>query len=165
MKATQKLFAVLSLMILAFGFLPLFAQPLPYEGQDWLTYEATMYYGDSYEPDDSRTLARQCIVNSSIQFHNFHVKGDPDWIWFYAQIGWSYTIKADARTEGSLADTVLELYDRSGRLVTSDDDGGDMTDSILQFQATYTGIYYVSVTEWAQRYGNDYWYHLSVVTP
>lgn len=164
MKAKQKLFAVLSLMILAFGFLPLFAQPLPYEGQDWLAYEAQMYYGDSFEPDDSRTLARQCLVNTT-QFHNFHVKGDPDWIWFYAQSGLSYMIKADARMEGSLADTVVDLYDLNGNPVSSDDDGGGMTDSLLQFQATYTGIYYVRVTEWTERYGNEYWYHLSVVAP
>jgi hypothetical protein len=165
MKGTQKLFAVLSLMILAFGFLPLLAQPLPYEGQDWLTYEATMYYGDSFEPDDSRALARQCLVNSSIQFHNFHTQGDQDWIWFQAQSGLSYTIKTDARTEGSLADTVVELYDHRGMLISSNDDGGDMTDSLLQLQATFNGIYYVKVTEWAGRYGSDYWYHFSVTTP
>jgi hypothetical protein len=165
MKGTEKLFAVLMIMILALGFLPLLAQPLPYEENDWLAYEATMYYGDSFEPDDSRALAQQCPVNSSIQLHNFHVKGDPDWIWFYAEAGVTYLIKTDARTEGSLADTVLELYDRYGLPVSSDDDGGAMTDALLQFQATYTGIYYAKVTEWANRYGSEYSYRLSVTTP
>ena len=164
MKGTQKLFAILALLILALGFLPLLAQPLPYAGHDWLEYEATMYYGDSYEPDDTRFAAKPCPADSSTQLRNFHAQGNEDWIWFNATSGMTYAIQAVGRTEGALADTVLELYDRNGLLVTSDDDGGDMTDAIIEFQASYQGVYYVKVTEWADRYGSDYWYRLSVVS-
>jgi hypothetical protein len=162
MKNTQKLFAVLTLVILAFGFLPLLAQPLPYEGLDWLSYEPTVYYGDPYEPDDERRLAKECPVGGLFQFHNFDTAGDQDWIWFDAQAGLPYAIETRARPMGSLADTVLELYDRNGALLAFDDDGGPMTDSLLEFEASYTGVYYARVTEWADRCGDAYWYHLGV---
>ena len=97
MKGTKKLFAILTLLILVLGFLPLLAQPLPYEGHDWLEYEATMYYGDAFEPDDTRFQAKACPVNGPLQLRNFHVQADPDWIWFNAQLGVSYAIEAVGR--------------------------------------------------------------------
>jgi hypothetical protein len=163
MKGTQKLAAVLTILVLAFGFLPLFAQPLPYKEMDWLALEPTIYYADDYEPDDTRNLARPFPANDPLQFHNFHVTGDEDWIWFYAQVGTSYAIETRARPLGSLADTVLELYNLAGALLARDDDGGPMTDALLVFDATYTGIHYARVTEWADRYGDAYWYYLRVV--
>ncbi len=164
MKGTQKLFVLLTLLVLAFGFLPLFAQRLPYKGLDWLSYQSAMYYGDDYEPDDSQSAAKPCPVNGSSQIHNFHTSGDQDWISFSTEAGSDYTIKTQAWPLGSLADTVLELFNSDGELVGSNDDG-NMTDAILQFQAAYAGTYYARVTEWADRYGTAYWYHLRVIEP
>ena len=165
MKGTQKLFVLLTLLVLAFGFLPLFAQRLPYKGLDWLAYQSAMYYGDDYEPDDSQSAARPYRVNGPYQVHNFHAKGEEDWISFWTEAGSNYAIKTWANPLGSLADTVLELFNSDGQFVAGDDDGGDGTDALLQFQAAYTGIYYVRVTEWADRYGDVYWYHLRVTEP
>ena len=123
MKGAQKLLLAVTLLVLVFGFLPLLAQPLPYKELDWLSYEATMYYGDAYEPDDSRNLAKPIQVNGAVQMRNFHVRRDQDWVWFYAQQGTSYVVETRARPIGSLADTVLELYDNTGQLLASDDDG------------------------------------------
>ena len=163
MKGTQKLAAVLTILVLALGFLPLFAQPLPYKDMDWLALGPTIYYGDGYEPDDTRALAGPCPVDGPPQFHSFHASGDQDWVWFYAQAGDFYAIETQAKPLGSLADTVLELYNFTGALLAKDDDGGPLTDALLKFKATYTGIYYVKVSEWADRYGDPYWYYLSVV--
>ncbi len=163
MKGTQKLAAVLTLLILAFGFLPLFAQPLPYKELDWLALEPTIYYADPYEPDDTRALARLSLVNGPVQFHNFHASRDQDWIRFTVRAGDHYAIETQARPLGSLADTVLELYDMWGGLLARDDDGGPMTDALLKFEAAYTGMHYARVTEWANRYGDAYWYYLRVV--
>lgn len=163
MKGTQKLAAVLTILILAFGFLPLFAQPLPYKELDWLALESAVYYADGYEPDDTRALAKPCPVNGPLQLHNFHADGDQDWIRFTAQGGDHYAIETQARPLGSLADTVIELYNLVGVLLARDDDGGSMTDARLEFEATYSGTYYARVTEWADRYGDAYWYYLRVV--
>jgi hypothetical protein len=163
MKGVQKLLLLVTLLVLAFGFLPLLAQPLPYKELDWLSYEATMYYGDAYEPDDSRNLAKAIQVDGAVQLRNFHVRRDQDWVWFYATKGTSYAVETRARPIGSLADTVLELYDYTGQLLDSDDDGGELTDARLPFMAEYTGIHYARVTEWADRFGDVYWYHLAVV--
>ena len=163
MTGTQKLFALLTVLILAFGFLPLLAQPLPYEGLDWLSYESTMYYTDGYEPDDTRFLAQECAVGGPIQIRNFYPSGDQDWVWFYTQAETSYAVETQAKPLGSLADTALELYDQNGELIASDDDGGTMTDARLKFQAAYTGVHFAKVIEWANRYGDPYWYHLRVV--
>ena len=46
--------------------------------------------------------------------------------------------------------------------MSGDDDSGAGTDARLQFQAAYTGVYYARVTEWADRYGTAFWYHLQV---
>jgi hypothetical protein len=109
MKGTQKLFAVLTFLILALGFAPLLAQPLPYKGLDWLSLEPLIYYADAHEPDDTPSLAKHCPVDGPLQIHNFHTGEDQDWILFYAVAGQTYVIKTEARPIGALADTVLEL--------------------------------------------------------
>jgi len=162
MKGTQKLFVLLALLVLAFGFVPLFAQRLPYKGLDWLAYQSIMYYGDDYEPDNSQAEAKPFLVNDPYQIHTFHTSGDQDWIWFGTEDGAYYTIRTWASPLGSLADTVLELFDSNGQPVSGDDDSGAGTDARLQFQAAYTGVYYARVTEWADRYGTAFWYHLQV---
>lgn len=165
MKGTQKLFVLLALLVLAFGFVPLFAQRLPYKGLDWLAYQSVIYYGDDYEPDDSMPEARPFPVNSGYQSHTFHDDGDQDWIFFSTVAGAEYTIVTWASPLGSAADTVLELFNSDGQLVGSNDDGPTGSDARLEFQAAYTGTYYARVTEWADRYGAAYWYYLRVIRP
>jgi hypothetical protein len=40
-----------------------------------------------------------------------------------------------------------------------------MTDARLEFQPTYAGVHFARVSEWAHRYGDAYWYRLSVEGP
>jgi len=162
MKGTQKLLAIVAILLLGLGVLPLLAQPLPYAGTDWLDYEATLYYGDSYEPDDTFDSANQYPLGIAYQVHNFHLPQDRDWVWFDATAGSLYTVQTHASALGSSADTVVYLYDSLGRLLDSDNDGGEGFDSAIYARATYSGRYYVQVQDWRHGYGASYWYHLSV---
>ena len=44
MKGSVKLVAIVAFFALYVGLLPVIALPLPYEGLDWLSYGAAMYY-------------------------------------------------------------------------------------------------------------------------
>ncbi len=46
MKGSHKLFAILVFAVLCIGLVPMIVRPLPYEGLDWLSYEASIQYGD-----------------------------------------------------------------------------------------------------------------------
>jgi len=162
MKGRAKLVAIVTFFIVCGGLLPVIAMPLPYEGLDWLSYGAAMYYGDAYEPDNSRQDANWCGTAGDSQYHNFHVSGDENWVYFEVQAGSFYTIRTQAKPMGSMADTVVELYNSSGEYVDGDDNCGHQTDPALKFQAAYTGIYYVKVRECQSRWGDAYWYLLNI---
>lgn len=162
MKGSVKNLVMVAFLILCVGLVPVIALPLPYEGLDWLSYGGEIYYGDIYEPDDTRAQARPYSFSGGSQFHTFHVAGDVDWVWFSTQAGVSYVIQTHASSVGSSADTVINLYDANGDWVAGDDDGGVGSDSRLQFRATYTGIYYVRVQEYWEYFGDAYWYYLNI---
>ena len=68
--------------------------------------------------------------------------GDSDYFAFQAQAGTSYVIETSS---GSLADTVLDLYNPSGFPIASDDDGGSGDASRITWNAPSSGTYYAAV--------------------
>jgi hypothetical protein len=161
-KGPHKLFAILVFVVLCIGLVPMTVRPLPYEGLDWLSYEAAIQYGDPYEPDNSKKDAKECLVDGQTQVHNFHVPGDIDWVWFHTQAGSFYAIQVWDRSLGSQANTTLALETSSDLRAEADQSGITPADSVLRFEAAYTGVYYVVLTELQDRYGSDYWYHLRI---
>jgi len=77
---------------------------------------AETYTEDQYENDNNYTKASFFIVNSKQQMpqiHNFHNKGDVDWVLFYGFANRIYEISAFDLA--SHCDVVLELYDTDGK--------------------------------------------------
>jgi len=68
-----------------------------------------------YEDNDSFEQAN-LIVTDIVQHHNFHDKGDNDWVMFYAEEGETYTIEAG--NPGIQCIVGLELYDTDGKTFT-----------------------------------------------
>jgi len=97
---------------------------------------------DAYEDDDTFAQAKS-IAGGETQGRSIHVPGDVDYIRF--------TLAEDSdvviETSGAAGDTVLELYDSSEGLVTSDDDGGVGLFSRIG-RALTAGTYYAVVSSW-----------------
>jgi hypothetical protein len=62
---------------------------------------------DSFEPDDSRQLARSISVGGFPRQQDFHSSEDEDWVLFWGSAGKSYTIHANNQGE---ADIVIEVF-------------------------------------------------------
>jgi hypothetical protein len=113
---------------------------------------------DGYEQDnfpDDGTL----LLPGDVQSHIVHPDGDVDWIKVSAVEGQEYEVKT-MRLVGSVPDTVLEVYDETGFMVTSNDnyewdpyyyDWWSLA-SLVSWTAEYTGTYYVK----ARTYGGSY---------
>lgn len=100
--------------------------------------------------------------------------GNAEWYGFTATGGTSITIDVDNAT----FDSVIRIYDSSGSLLATNDDGstlgdsGQETDSAITFAIPANGIYYVEVTEWVSNSpaltsraipaGDTYTLHVSV---
>jgi len=91
---------------------------------------------------------------------NIGMSGDDDWFSFTAQAGHDYEI---ATAEVTLDDTVLRLIDTDGTTqIDEDDDGGPSRLSLINWNATSGGTYYVEVTG----FGNDTGtYELTITDP
>lgn len=68
--------------------------------------------------------------------------GDHDWYRISLTAGQSYVFTTQA-IAGSNLDTFLYLRDSAGTLLTSNDDGGDSTHSLIPYTATTTGTFYL----------------------
>ncbi len=72
------------------------------------------------------------------------VTGDQDWFRIELTAGESYAFALNGSGLSPLSDAFLELYNASGTLLSLDDDGGPGNNSMMQFTATQSGVYYVS---------------------
>jgi serralysin len=73
--------------------------------------------------------------------------GDHDWYQVNLVAGTTYTIQT--HSDGSGTDAFLNLRDAAGVLITSNDDDGDNTNSLITFTATTTGTYYIDAGTYA----------------
>lgn len=110
--------------------------------------------GDTQEPDNDATNAKELEPNKRGQVHNFHTADDQDWLKFTAIKGATYTITATVYDrEGA---TVLWLYDgRSlAALAYSDDSKPDVAS--LTWRAMRTDLFYVQVQNYNGNRGTRY---------
>lgn len=117
---------------------------------------------DEYEPDNTLSAARLIVVGGPAQRRNFHVIGDQDWVYFDASNSVEYTITTSDL--GTRADTVLELYNSSGTLLTSNDDYIGLASRIV-WRATQNERLYVKVRQFnTSVFGANTDYRLSVAS-
>jgi hypothetical protein len=100
---------------------------------------------DSYEGtsgDNNISSASTIEVGEPLQGRSIFPKGDYDWVKVELEEGVVYDIFAYNLNE--TGDTYLYLYDADGNFIEKDDDYIDY-DSYIEFNATYTGTYYIKV--------------------
>ena len=127
---------------------------------------------DRFENDDTHLSASVIRVEDFAQRHNFHDRGDQDWVKFYAVAGRLYLIEADFLQ--SRCDAVIVLYDRDGvtRLTNPDppynegDSGSYGGTESIYWNCPVDGFYYVMVKQHTQTdFGSDTGYDLGVRYP
>ena len=87
------------------------------------------------------TTTRTVTVGGSTS-DTLEVAGDQDWFRINLTAGQSVTIELEGI---SLDDPIVRIRNASGTLLFTNDDGGVGLDSLLAFQASYTGAYYIDV--------------------
>jgi len=117
---------------------------------------------DSYENDDTASLAKLIIVNGSIQEKNFF--DDPtDWVTFTAISGRTYKLESWVY---EVADTKFYLYS-SGNLtdyIAYNDDKYDGTyGSFIQWTCPATGTYYLRIDSYGSNTGVSRAYELNII--
>ncbi len=125
---------------------------------------------DAYEDDDNTGQASIIVLNNDApQLHNFHDVGDVDWVKFFAQNGVNYEIKADNLGPHAENDIVLELYDSTNTLLTTQDEGDqglEGEEELISWTAPADGIYYVKASQYELTvFGGGTNYDLSVYRP
>jgi len=130
---------------------------------------------DAYEDDDSFSQANVIDIGISEvpgsvepQLHNFHNKGDEDWVKFYGiakDPAMPYQI--EVKNAGANCDAVIELYDSDGTtLIDSRNDYYEGADETLDFACIKEGIYYVKVKNYdPEIFGENTGYELSISCP
>lgn len=98
-------------------------------------------------------------VGSSVDV-SIDTLGDHDWYRVNLTAGQTYIFTTQA-ISGSNPDTFLNLRDSAGTVITSDDDGGDNTYSLIAYTATSTGTFYLDAGTFSdQSIGS---FHLSAI--
>jgi Zn-dependent metalloprotease len=106
--------------------------------------------GDGFEPDNSRAVASPIVVDGQGQLHSINRPGDEDWIRFAVTPGNSYFVETYNLAAG--VDTVLELYDEAGNLLTRNDDFNGMA-SLVGFAPNQAGTLYARVRHYSASAG------------
>ena len=86
---------------------------------------------------------------------------DTDWYRVRLTEGQSYHFTLTGGGDSALSDPMINLYDRGGPVVATDDDGGEGLNSYLEFTAPATGDYFIE----ARGFGEDMTggYHLAAL--
>jgi uncharacterized protein (DUF2141 family) len=100
--------------------------------------------GDEYEPDNILEEANNLSIGE-VQKHDF-CDNAQDWVMFEATRGFIYTMMTSSW--GQRADTVVTLYDASGKRLGGNDDveGSDDFSSQFMWEAQTGGVHYLRVT-------------------
>ncbi|MGQ9567657.1 MAG: sugar-binding protein [Anaerolineae bacterium] len=121
---------------------------------------------DPFEPDDLPWDARWIFPNGLPQSRNFHRPGDVDYARFFAEPGYTYTIRTFALNPPHANDTLLTLLDTDGRspIASNDDDEGNPPASRLVWVCLSPGDYFILVRQKNPVAGGcNYTYSLEVI--
>ena len=130
------------------------------------TYKLTVVKAPDDHPSDTSTLGSVAVGGSARG--NIERGYDTDWFAVDLVAGTTYRIDLSGNEtgKGSLRDPYLYgIHDAEGNLVpnTSDDDGGPIHDSRLEFTPDATGTYYISAGAYGITWPGTGTYTLSVV--
>jgi len=112
--------------------------------------------GDSFEPDNDCTQAKDIATDGTQQTHNLSPLGDIDWIKFSGASGQTYHIKTFA--DGADADLEIGLFSACPG-TPSFGTGAD-----ISFIAPASGTYYVKMKHVKDTYGPNTTYRVQVTT-
>ncbi len=101
-----------------------------------------LVFPDTIAGDTSTTST--LTVNGVSASSAIDTAGDQDWFRVNLVAGESYAFTLNGSGAAPMSDPFLGLYDAAGALISVDDDGGPSTNSMMQFTATQSGIYYIS---------------------
>ncbi len=91
--------------------------------------------------------------------------GDTDWVAITLTSGSAYEIDLNGIGGSAVSDTFLRVYDSSGSLLKSDDDGGPGLNSSLTLTAGYTGTYYIEADSFNNNKTGDYQIDVTETVP
>ncbi|SDM11558.1 M10 family metallopeptidase C-terminal domain-containing protein [Maricaulis salignorans] len=91
--------------------------------------------------------------------------GDRDWIRVELTAGQRYAISLDGTGGDALIDPLVRLYDATGELIASNDDGGPGRNALLSYTANSSGTYYIEAAAWDDGYTGDYTLGLETAPP
>ena len=120
-------------------------------GLDWslaTTVTARLRTPSSDDPVDDcphdTTTTCEVDVGGSVM-GTLDANGDEDWFKVDLETGKLYQLDLEGAytSRGTLPDPFLSLYDGSGTIIVTDDDGGASVNSRLVYTATATGAYYL----------------------
>ena len=119
--------------------------------------------GDSYEPDDTSSLANPFYIGGGAQAHTIHTATDEDWVYFDAIENLMYTLRAD--DPGTDLDVALEIYAATDLVTPLDsyDDEGAGTAEVHSWLAVDHGRFYLRVTNAGSGAPTDTGYSLEIV--
>jgi len=107
--------------------------------------------GDDFADNTGTTGFVEAVSGTSTG--NLEVAGDRDWFRVDLQAGASYDLAVNG---DGLSDPYMYLYDSSGALVGTDDDGGPGLNSMLSVTADASESYYIGVGSYSDAYEGDY---------
>jgi len=90
------------------------------------------------------------------------LKGEADWYRFQATKGVPLEVNVYARQLRSPLDSILEVFDRKGRSLASNDDANGGPDSALKFTPNETTNYFICLRDTMGRFGRDFTYRIEV---
>ncbi len=105
------------------------------------TYTVSAVTSSTITDDYAASTATTGLVNvGGSATGNLEVGGDTDWFRVNLVGGTTYQFRQNATT---LSDPFLYLRDSAGTFITSNDDGGDLNNSLIIYTATSTGVYFL----------------------
>lgn len=99
--------------------------------------------GDDYAADSSTNGSVGVGISSP---GNIERAGDIDWFAVSLTAGTDYAISQQGSPsgQGTLSDPLMRVYDSSGALVATNDDGGTGLDALVGYTPTVSGTYYIA---------------------
>ena len=119
------------------------------------------------EPNNSRSEAKLIDTPMPLALNGIIEKaGDEDWFHFNAKKGQRYEVRLYGRKLRSPLDSVMNVYDKNGKSLASNDDSGG-PDSYFGWTVPSDGEYFLRVRDHLQNGGPDYVYRVEFqpVTP
>ena len=109
------------------------------------TYELSLNIPEILMPDIPGDLTTQATLElGEIASGTINIPGDVDWYRVQLLAGHTYEFTMNAAGDDPMDDPWLGLYNYLGRLINSDDDSGQGTNSHLEYTATSDQLVYLS---------------------